>query len=212
MRLLHAIVLGASLITFSTRAQPAPVTVEFPLAGLPLLPFGGETLLATTAAGNITDTHVHITFSTSEAFQSQHFNFIFGGPTGGLGFAGPDFGWTGQGAFTADFHSAALNGELLMQGRGPTLSFWFLDIHQSPESLPVPLTGSLDEPSFIRFTVQPCLVDWDGGFTLGVGDIFAFLTDFFSNNPRADIDGSGAPGVGDIFQFLALYFSGCDAF
>lgn len=55
----------------------------------------------------------------------------------------------------------------------------------------------------------PCLADFDGSGALGLQDLFAFLTAYFSGDLRADLDASGALGVEDIFRYLVLYFSGC---
>jgi len=54
-----------------------------------------------------------------------------------------------------------------------------------------------------------CPADWDGDCTRGVPDIFAFLSDWFAQNPDADVDGSGAVAVPDIFAFLSIWFAGC---
>jgi hypothetical protein len=44
------------------------------------------------------------------------------------------------------------------------------------ESFPVPLEGTLGE-SFVRLTIHPCPVDWDGNYSTDVPDIVAFLPD-----------------------------------
>ncbi|MBX3402187.1 MAG: hypothetical protein KF699_02130 [Phycisphaeraceae bacterium] len=56
-------------------------------------------------------------------------------------------------------------------------------------------------------TTCPCDIDGGG---LGVTDIFAYLTLWFANDPRADFNGGGI-GVDDIFAFLTCWFAGCDA-
>jgi len=196
----------------SAQALPPPVTVDFPLTGLELLPVGGEYLLATTAAGVITDAQVRLTFTANGTFQAENFVFELAGPTGGVGpLIGGNLGWAGQALFTTDLHVATLNGELQMVGDGPTLSYWFMNISQLAESLPTPVQGVLGD-SFVRLTIQPCTVDWNGDFTRSVQDLFSFLTDYFGGSPYADLDGSGGVGVGDIFRFLQLYFVGCSGF
>lgn len=214
--MLRAIVIASTaslLLGQPAPAAPPPVEVTFDLTGLPLLPFGGEYLLASTLAGTVTSAAVRINFTTAGSFQAQNFVFEFAGPTGGVGpLIGSQMGWSGQGAFTYDLANlTTLNGEVVMQGRGPSLTYWFLNISPTAESLPTPVQGTLGE-TFVRLTVQPCLVDWNGSFQLSVEDLFAFLEDWFGGSPRADIDGSGDASVGDIFTFLSVYFSGCDAF
>ncbi len=54
-----------------------------------------------------------------------------------------------------------------------------------------------------------CPADWDADCSRGVPDIFAFLSDWFAQNPDADIDGVGGVAVPDIFAFLSLWFAGC---
>jgi hypothetical protein len=43
---------------------------------------------------------------------------------------------------------------------------------------------------------------------VNVPDIFAFLSDWFSDEPAAQNFG-GANGVGAIFAFLSAWFAGC---
>ncbi|MCC6320771.1 MAG: hypothetical protein IT438_04965 [Phycisphaerales bacterium] len=196
----------------SAPAAPPPVTVEFTLTGLELLPFGGEYLLASTIAGVITDAHVRLNFTTAGTFQAQNFVFEFAGPTGGAGpLVGADLGWQGRGSFSADLHTTACNGEIQMQGDGGGLTFFFMNISPTAESLPTPVQGTLGE-SFVRLTVQPCTIDWNGDFRRSVQDLFDYLADYFRNSPNADTNNSGEVNVGDIFTYLQLYFAGCGGF
>jgi hypothetical protein len=194
------------------RAQPAPVQQDLPLTGLPLLPFGGEYLIAATWSGVITSTEVQLTFTTAGEFQAENLLFEFGGPTGGiLAFGATDFDWLGQGTFEASFESAGLNGEIVTPQGQSELSYWFLNIAPVVASFPTPLQGELGE-SFIRLTIQPCIADWNGDFASNIQDIFAYLTDWFRGEPNADIDGTPGVGVPDIFRFLSLWFTGCGGF
>lgn len=193
-------------------AQPAPVQQELSLTGLPLLPFGGEYLIAATWAGVITNTEVQLSFTTGGDFQAQNFAFIFAGPTGGVSaFGATDLGWSGQGTFTANFSSSGLNGEITTPQGSSQLSYWFMNIAPVLDSFPTPLEGELGE-SYIRLTIQPCIADWNGDFASSVPDIFAYLADWFRGEPNADIDGVPGVGVRDIFQFLTFWFAGCGAF
>ena len=54
-----------------------------------------------------------------------------------------------------------------------------------------------------------CPADYDRTGGVSVGDIFAFLYDWFGGASRADFSGNGVISVQDIFDFLAAYFSGC---
>lgn len=54
---------------------------------------------------------------------------------------------------------------------------------------------------------SPLALDVDGDLTIGVPDIFAFLSAWFAGN--ADVDGDGFTGVPDIFAYLSRWFTGC---
>src|SRR5690606_20001689 len=152
------------------------------------------------------------TFTTGGTFQAENFVFEFGGPTGGVGpLIGADMGWHGQGTFTTHFPTTAFNGEIVMDGDGPTTRFWFMNISPTADSLPTPVQGALGE-SFIRLRIQPCLIDYNADFRRSVDDLFAFLAFYFAGDMHADIDNSGALGVEDIFRFLSLHFAGCAGF
>jgi hypothetical protein len=213
----HAVLFSLSIlisvgVSGSALAQPEPVQQELPLTGLPLLPFGGEYLIAATWSGVITNAELQLTLTTGGEFQAQNLAFAFSGPTGGfVAFGGTDFGWSGQGVFTASLMSSGLNGEIVTPQGASQLSYWFMNIAPVLESFPTPLEGELGE-SFIRLTIQPCIADWNGDFASSVPDIFAYLTDWFRSEPRADIDGTPGVGVPDIFRFLTLWFAGCGAF
>jgi len=70
-------------------------------------------------------------------------------------------------------------------------------------------TPCASPPASSNFTTC-CYANCDGLGGISVGDIFCFLSCYFSGNIAcADCDGNGIIGVGDIFCFLAAYFSGC---
>ncbi len=54
-----------------------------------------------------------------------------------------------------------------------------------------------------------CPADFDCSGGVGVPDIFAFLSAWFSNQPAANFDGVAGIGVPDIFAFLSAWFDGC---
>lgn len=211
--LLHYRLAACILATTTVAAAlPPTVVVEFPLTGLELLPFGGEYLLASAFNGTIIDAEVKLSFTATGTFQAENFVFEFGGPTGGVGpLIGGAMGWSGQGTFSTQFHTPAFNGEIPMENNAAPLRFWFMNISPTADSLPTPVQGTLGE-TFVRLVVQPCLLDWNGNFTVSVEDLFKFLEAWFGGQSNADIDGSGDLGVGDIFRYLSLYFVGCDGF
>jgi len=55
----------------------------------------------------------------------------------------------------------------------------------------------------------PCPADFDGNGLREVSDIFAFLSAWFANDPRANFDQMGGIAVPDIFAFLSAWFAGC---
>lgn len=54
-----------------------------------------------------------------------------------------------------------------------------------------------------------CAGDFNNSGTVSVEDVFAFLTAYFGQDPRADFDRSGGISVQDVFSFLTAYFDGC---
>lgn len=66
-------------------------------------------------------------------------------------------------------------------------------------------SAEIDAVSIVRPTRHPA--DIDGNGTVGVPDIFAFLTLWFAADVRADVDGVPGVGVPDIFAFLSLWFA-----
>jgi len=54
-----------------------------------------------------------------------------------------------------------------------------------------------------------CRVDYDGDHSVGVPDIFAFLSAWFAGDLRANFNGDGFLNVADIFAFLSAWFAGC---
>jgi len=54
-----------------------------------------------------------------------------------------------------------------------------------------------------------CAADFDGNGTPDVADIFAFLSAWFAQDPRAWFFGGSEGGVPSIFAFLGVWFAGC---
>lgn len=61
----------------------------------------------------------------------------------------------------------------------------------------------------IAFIDVLCRADFDGDGTVGVPDIFAFLSAWFAMSPAADFNMDGTVDVPDIFAFLSAWFAGC---
>ncbi len=59
-----------------------------------------------------------------------------------------------------------------------------------------------------NMTIVYCPADFDANGIVEVPDIFAFLSAWFAQDPRANVDGNAAVEVPDIFAFLSLWFSG----
>lgn len=69
--------------------------------------------------------------------------------------------------------------------------------------------GVVTQADLDLITRTLCPADWDGDCANGVPDIFAFLSDWFAQDPDADVDGDNSVGVPDIFTFLSIWFAGC---
>ncbi|MFN7022123.1 MAG: GC-type dockerin domain-anchored protein [Phycisphaerales bacterium] len=54
-----------------------------------------------------------------------------------------------------------------------------------------------------------CPPDFDNSGEVGVTDLYAFVTDYFSADPAADFDYDSRLSSKDIFDFLSAWFAGC---
>jgi hypothetical protein len=77
--------------------------------------------------------------------------------------------------------------------------------------------SDLGEPRAVNFSaiggnqyvvVGSCLADYNGVNNVDLLDIFAFLSDWFANVPKADVNAQGGVELLDIFYFLGLWFEG----
>jgi hypothetical protein len=57
--------------------------------------------------------------------------------------------------------------------------------------------------------IGACPPDFDLSGAVEVPDIFAFLSAWFAQDPRANYDGIAGITVPDIFAFLSAWFAGC---
>jgi len=71
------------------------------------------------------------------------------------------------------------------------------------------VTGECGLVPTSEVTLTWCAADFDCSGSVGVPDIFAFLSAWFAQSPTADIDGNPGITVPDIFAFLSLWFAGC---
>ncbi len=69
--------------------------------------------------------------------------------------------------------------------------------------------GLSSQNAYILNLTGFCPAEFDCNSVLGVGDIFAFLSEWFAGSNLADFDGDNRIAVQDIFAFLAAWFSGC---
>ncbi len=69
-------------------------------------------------------------------------------------------------------------------------------------------SAEIDAVAIVRpLANPPNPADFDNNGTIGVPDIFAFLSAWFANDQRTDLDGVPGVGVPDIFAFLSLWFA-----
>lgn len=83
-------------------------------------------------------------------------------------------------------------------------------IHDDPgtPNLGVGESTALDMGPY-EFQGTSCRADYDASGVVGVGDVFAFLHDWFVVSPDADFNRSGVTDLADLFDMLAAYFAGC---
>ncbi len=75
-------------------------------------------------------------------------------------------------------------------------------------NLGVGQSGAIDLGPY-EFQGTSCRADYDASGIVGVGDLFAYLHDWFVVSPDADFNRSGETDLGDLFDFLAAFFAGC---
>ena len=71
------------------------------------------------------------------------------------------------------------------------------------------ITNACGSSTSTAANAEVCIADFDGSGTRDVSDIFAFLSAWFSGDPRANVNGVNGIEVGDIFAFLSAWFAGC---
>ncbi|MBK8914407.1 MAG: hypothetical protein IPM64_07355 [Phycisphaerales bacterium] len=175
----------ASILAAAASAMPAAAavprcgTVEvWDLSGLPLLPFGGEVLGASTIEGTIVGTTVNVTFRADEPFSAADFAFQMVIPVSQIAefvsfsFWGQELGWSGAGVFSAELTTDAFNGFV------------------SPG----------DQPFFTWFAVM-ANTNFEGGPIRG--ELLDLRYSFrFDHCPRGDMNCDGAVNNFDIDPFV----------
>ena len=106
-------------------------------------------------------------------------------------------------------NASALPGSVVLNGRTATVS-GTISI-SGPLDPANPSLGSLAISGVFVGTGQVpyCPGDFNQSGSVGVPDIFAFLSAWFAGLPSADLDGAPGIGVSDIFAFLGLWFAPC---
>jgi len=112
-------------------------------------------------------------------------------------------------AETGTQNASTLPGTITIVGRTATIA-GSINI-SGPLDPANPSLGSLAISGVFVGTGQVpyCPGDFDLSGTVGVPDIFAFLSAWFAGLPSADLDGIPGIGVPDIFTFLSRWFAPC---
>jgi hypothetical protein len=135
---------------------------------LPSIPLGtfGQVFTADhlgPAHGVVTGASVHLEFHTATSFgnfDAANFFLELEAPVGpGIPsypeweLTGPGLGWSGNGVFTADLQTSALNGLILDgQGKPGSFSLWFIRIINGAGSLPI---GGQLVDSYFEIQIEP---------------------------------------------------------
>lgn len=123
------------------------------------------------------------------------------------------FGGSGNTAMLWDAGAPAISVRAALINGGVSMSLWHLQSVTAMSDDGTVLVGLGINPdgqqeAWVATIPMPCAADYDGNGTREVGDIFAFLTDWFAGDPAA-YEFGGTPGVPAIFAFLTAWFAGC---
>ncbi|MCH7797755.1 MAG: hypothetical protein IID28_04830 [Planctomycetes bacterium] len=115
---------------------------------------------------------------------------------------GADFGWSGDGVFTADITTDALNGVIDLGNPPPDFSLFVVTIQMQGGQ---PLAGRFVMSTFnIDILVKPCPWDLDFDGEVGITDFLALLG-AWGDNPGVppDFDSNGVVDIADFLELLA---------
>ncbi|HWB20084.1 MAG TPA: hypothetical protein VG711_07285 [Phycisphaerales bacterium] len=105
---------SAGISNYASAVNVCGITDALDFAGIDPLPFGGEYLGAGPSGGTIIGADVEIKFTTSGTFDAANLSMGYeicdAEDCVGVAWSGPSLGWSGQGTFTASFHTNNLNG------------------------------------------------------------------------------------------------------
>jgi hypothetical protein len=181
------------------------------LGGVPVLPFGGEVIGASTLEGTVVSTTVELTFTATGSFDAADIGLGICLPIdGGIachGVTGAALGWSGQGTFVAQIPTNALNGDLALVD-GPFYT-WFATISNlNPGGGPI--SGTIDVWSYVLHMADCPVGDLTGDIAVGFDDLVMLLA-AWGERPDcegavpcgADLDGDGVVGIGDLILLLS---------
>ncbi len=159
-----AAMVGCGLLAASTQAGVE--TVRFDITSAQLGIFGVQfsadffTPVSSVQDHLITSTRLHLEFNTEAPVRSlpdaATIAIQLQPPTVNLPvetFSGSDFGWSGTGAFTADFESSVLNKDFLHFDDPDGLALWFLRIVNLDDDTPA--LGGQFTNSYVEFDLAP---------------------------------------------------------
>ncbi len=101
-------------------------------------------------------------------------------------------------------------GMMDLNGLVPRQPAWFLVTARGIDDLGRIAAWGVDAVGRPRpLLLVACDADFNRDGSIGVQDIFDYLSAWFARDPGVDVDRNGAISVQDLFDFLALWFAGC---
>lgn len=211
---LPIIAAALSLTLPSSAINLCGVSDVFDLSNIDILPFGGEIIGVSVAVGEIVNTNVDIRFTATGTFNAADIGVAFeifdAGGGVGVGFTGAQLGWSGQGTFTHQFDTSALNGLLYPSGEFSTIIVSMSNLNPGNG----PITGNFDRMVY-RIDFGRCpLGDVNHDLNVNVADLLAVISSWGAcptppASCPADFNGSGAVDVSDLLTVIANWGTFC---